>query len=73
MRPSEYREKTDDELDQLLRERSDDVMHFRMQKSTGVVDNTCASREARKDIARIKTILNERRRAKAQAASGETA
>lgn len=71
MKASEYREKTDAELEQILRERSDDVMHIRMQKSTGVVDNVCGAREARRDIARVKTILNERKRA--SAASGETA
>lgn len=40
-----------------------------MQSATGVVDNVRGAREARKDIARIKTIQTERERA--QAGAGE--
>ena len=72
MRPNLLREKTDEELGQILRERTDVLMHFRMQMSTGVVDNLFAAREARKDIARIRTIMNERKRAAGRQASGET-
>ena len=61
MRANELREKTDEELDQILVDRTEDIMHFRLQMATGVVDNVRKSREARKDSARIKTILNERR------------
>ena len=60
MKASELRELTDDELGQRLRERSDDLMTYRMQAVTGVVDNVRAPREARKDIARIQTVLRER-------------
>lgn len=69
MRANEFREKTDGELKQLLRDRNDDLMHFRVQSATGVVDNVRASREARKDMARIKTVVNERKRAQASAAA----
>ena len=51
---------TDEELRQRLRERTDDLMSFRIQMSTGTVDNVRASRNARRDIARIKTVLRER-------------
>ena len=70
MKASECREKTDDELEGILRERMDDLMHFRLQMATGVVDNVKLARETRKDIARIKTVLNERRRASAAAQAG---
>lgn len=60
MKASELRELTDDELRQRLRERDDDLMAFRMQAVTGVMDNVRAPREARKDIARIKTVLRDR-------------
>jgi large subunit ribosomal protein L29 len=56
----EIREKNDDELSQLLRERTDALVMFRMQMVTGQVDNVRAARNARKDIARIKTIQRER-------------
>ena len=67
MRATALREKTEEELDQYLRERADDLLQFRMQMSTGVVDNVRAAREARKDIARVKTIIRERE----MAATGE--
>ena len=67
MRAATIREKTDEELDQYLRERADDLLQFRMQMATGVVDDVRAAREARKDIARVKTIMKERQ----TAATGE--
>ena len=60
MKAREIREKNEDELRQMLRDRSDSLLHFRMQMVTGQVDNVRAARNARKDIARIKTILRER-------------
>jgi large subunit ribosomal protein L29 len=66
----ELREKNDAELVQILTDRHDDLMHFRLQMATGVVDNVRSAREMKKEIARIKTILNERNRA-AQAGAGD--
>ena len=63
VKSSQLREKTDDELRQIAVERTDDLMHFRLQQATGVVDNVKLARTARRDIARIKTILGERKRA----------
>ncbi len=54
---------TEQELEQKLLESTDNLMQFRMQMATGVVDNVRGAREARRDIARIKTIINERGRA----------
>jgi large subunit ribosomal protein L29 len=68
---NDLREKNDEELTQLITERADELMHFRLQMATGVVDNVRTSREARREIARIKTILNERKRAAATAEAGE--
>ena len=70
MNANELREKTDEELDHILVERTEDIMHFRLQTATGIVDNVRKSREARKDIARIKTILMERRNSPSTADSG---
>ena len=71
MNAKELREKNDEELTQLIQERSDELMHFRLQMATGVVDNVRSSRHASREIARIKTILNERKRAAAMANAGE--
>lgn len=60
MKAREIREKTDEELRQMLQERSAALVSFRMQLVTGQVDNVRAARNTRKDIARIKTILHER-------------
>lgn len=71
MRASELREMTGQELDQKLLECTDNLIQFRMQMATGVVDNVRRAREARRDIARIKTILNERGRAGTAESTGE--
>ncbi len=60
MKASELREMTGDDLRARIKERQDDIIHFRMQQATGIVDNVRLAREARRDIARIKTILRER-------------
>jgi len=60
VRAKDIRELTENELHQQLRERRDDLASFRMQMVTGVVDDVRAAREARRDIARIKTVLRER-------------
>ncbi len=60
MKAREIREQTSEELQQRLKERYDALMTFRIQMATGVVDNTRGARNARRDIARIKTILRER-------------
>jgi large subunit ribosomal protein L29 len=59
---------TTDELEQRLRERSQALLNFRMQLATSAVDNVRAARNARRDIARITTILRQRE----LAASGGT-
>ena len=60
MKAQELREMTGEELLQLQKQRQDDLFAFRVQLATGVVDNNRAARNARRDIARIKTILRER-------------
>jgi len=51
---------SDDDLQARIKERQDDIIHFRLQQATGIVDNVRLAREARRDIARMKTILRER-------------
>lgn len=60
MKANEMREMTGEQLRELLRKRQADLMTFRMDQVTGVVENVRATRVARRDIARIKTILRER-------------
>lgn len=68
MKATDIRDKSEEELRQLLQDRSEALMRFRMQSVTGQVENVRAARNARKDIARIKTILRERELAEARKA-----
>lgn len=69
MKANELREKTEEELNEILVDRTSDIMHFRLQMATGIVDNVKSAQGARRDIARIKTILGER--ARSSQGSGE--
>ncbi|HNY84943.1 MAG TPA: 50S ribosomal protein L29 [Candidatus Hydrogenedentes bacterium] len=60
MKARELREMTDEALRGLLGERKADIMNFRLQLATSVVENVRLAREKRRDIARILTILRER-------------
>ena len=60
LRIAEVRQKTDDELATLLEERARERLSLRFRQATGELENTARAREARREIARIKTVLNER-------------
>lgn len=66
MKAKDIRELTVEELEQQLKERNEALWAFRMQMSSGVVDNVRGARNARRDVARIKTILRERELAQAK-------
>jgi len=59
MKASELREKTPQELNASLEELNKEQFNLRMQKGTGQLSRPSRVKEVRKDIARIKTILNE--------------
>jgi large subunit ribosomal protein L29 len=56
----ELRAKTREELKKQLLELRRSQLETRIQKSTEQIANTARIKEDRKDIARIKTILNEK-------------
>ncbi|MXX22901.1 MAG: 50S ribosomal protein L29 [Rhodospirillales bacterium] len=60
LRIPEVRQKTDDELATMLDERARERLNLRFRQATGELENTARAREARREIARIKTVLNER-------------
>lgn len=60
MRAKQLRDMSGDMLQKMMQDRRDDIVNYRLQLATGVVDNCRRAREARRDIARIKTILKER-------------
>jgi large subunit ribosomal protein L29 len=60
MKASELREKSSEELQQQLLDLLRDQFNLRMQKSTGQLNQTHLLTQVRKDIARVKTVLNQK-------------
>ena len=58
MKASELREKTVDELQENLIALMKDRFEYRMQKSTGQLNQTHLLKDVARDIARVKTVLN---------------
>ena len=63
MEASELRNKSVDELNQELLELRREQFNLRMQQATGELTHHHEHRRVRRDIARIKTVLNELGRA----------
>ncbi len=59
MRPEKLRELTKDELLQWERDLGEEIFNLRIQHFQGKLENPLRIREARKDLARVKTILRE--------------
>ncbi len=68
MKTEDVRAKSDDELKEQLLDLRKEAFNLRFQTASGQLENTARVRHVRRDIGRIKTILNERRRAQAPAA-----
>ncbi|MEH6625064.1 MAG: 50S ribosomal protein L29 [Motiliproteus sp.] len=60
MNTVELREKSVDELNQELLDLFKDQFNLRMQKSSGQLTQSHLLGQVRRDIARIKTVLNEK-------------
>jgi len=60
VKASELREMKNEDLEQKLQHRSEAMRNFHFQMATGAVDNVRGARTARRDVARIKTIMRER-------------
>ena len=68
MKASDLRTKTVDELKDQLTDLRKESFNLRFQAASGQLENTARKRQVRRDIARIKTLLNERGQAEAGAA-----
>jgi large subunit ribosomal protein L29 len=62
MKAADVRAKTDDELKTELGQLAKEMFNLRFQKASGQMENTARIRQARRDVARIKTVLAERSR-----------
>ena len=60
MRARELRELTDEELEHRLTETRKELFNLRFQGATGALENTARLKLAKREIARILTIRNER-------------
>jgi large subunit ribosomal protein L29 len=60
VKPSEIRDKNDDELRELEGELRDQLVKLSVAKATQRAHNTAQFSRIKKDIARVKTILRER-------------
>jgi large subunit ribosomal protein L29 len=61
MKAEDIRVKTGDELADELMKLKKEAFNLRFQRATGQLENTARIRHVRRDIARIRTILNQRR------------
>jgi large subunit ribosomal protein L29 len=60
MEAKELRERTMDQLTETLETLKKEGFNLRFQQATGQVENTAQMRRARRDVARVKTIINEK-------------
>lgn len=67
MNASELRDKSADQLKDQLADLKKEAFNLRFQQATGQLENTARMRQVKRDVARVKTILNE----KAAQAAGE--
>jgi large subunit ribosomal protein L29 len=60
MLASELREHTVEELEQKEQDLAEQLFALRLQKVTGQLDNPAKIRDARRDMARVLTVLHEK-------------
>ncbi len=65
MKPAQWRDLSGDDIEQKVRELGEEIFNLRFQLSMGVAKNPSRLREARRDLARARTILRERQTADA--------
>ena len=60
MKAAKWRDLSDDEIEQRVRELREEVFNLRFQLSMGVAKNPSRVGQARKDLARAQTVLRQR-------------
>jgi large subunit ribosomal protein L29 len=66
LRAKDLRDLTDDELEQRLADTRQELFNLRFQSVTGALENTARLRLAKREIARILTVRNDREAAAAE-------
>jgi large subunit ribosomal protein L29 len=72
-KPHMFREQTDEQLMLSLREVEKNLFHLRFQSATERLETPSEITKAKREVARIKTIMRERELQREQAAQAETA
>ena len=60
MEASKWRDMQSDELEQKVKELTEELFNLRLQLAMGVAKNPARVGQARRDLARAKTVLRER-------------
>ena len=58
---NELRKLTTEEINKKINEHKEELFNLRMKQATGSLENPGRIHELRKEVARLKTILNERK------------
>ncbi len=66
MDAQELRDMTPDQLREKLADLKKESFNLRFQQASGALENAARMRSARRDVARVKTILNEKAQAAAE-------
>ncbi len=66
MDAADIRTKTDDELKDQIQELKKETLNLRFQRASGQLEATARIRQVRRDIARVRTVMGERRQAAVQ-------
>lgn len=62
VKASDLRNRTDEELEGFIREKTDELFKLRFQHFTGQLENVARMKHTRREIARARTILGEKTR-----------
>jgi large subunit ribosomal protein L29 len=68
MKPAEYRGMSDEQLGLALKDELKNLFHLRFQSATDRLETPSEIRKAKREVARIKTVLRERELSAAQRA-----
>ena len=64
MKARDLRDMSDDQLDDALRDRRQELFNLRFQSVTGALENTTRLKLTKREIARILTVRNQRAEAR---------
>ena len=62
MKVKEIRELSNEEIEEKLKESKEELFNLRFQQATGTLEKPSRIRDLRHTVARMKTVLNERKK-----------